>query len=114
MIRAHLIRLNPTPEQADYFRKACGAARFVFNWALARWKDYRAQGKPVSMHELKHEFNHLATAHDRQRLQPDIHPHRLSNRCSCFGQVMAMPTCDRVTPVISTSMVETTMLVRSR
>ena len=59
MIRAHLIRLNPTPEQADYFRKACGTARFVFNWALARWKDYRAQGKSVSMHELKHEFNQL-------------------------------------------------------
>jgi putative transposase len=59
MIRAHLIRLNPTPEQADYFRKACGTARFVFNWALARWKDYRAQGRQVSMHELKQEFNHL-------------------------------------------------------
>jgi transposase len=59
MIRAHLIRLNPTPEQADYFRKACGTARFVFNWALARWKDYRAQRRRVSMHELKHEFNRL-------------------------------------------------------
>lgn len=59
MIRAHLIRLNPTPEQADYFRKACGTARFVFNWALARWKGYRAQGRRASMHQLKQEFNHL-------------------------------------------------------
>jgi putative transposase len=32
MYRAHLIRLNPTEEQADYFRKACGTARFAFNW----------------------------------------------------------------------------------
>jgi len=59
MIRAHLIRLNPTPQQAEYFRKACGTARFVFNWALARWKHYRAQGRRVSMLQLKKEFNHL-------------------------------------------------------
>src|SRR6266545_1876531 len=59
MIRAHLIRLNPTPQQADYFRKACGTARFVFNWALARWKDYRAQSRRVSMYELKKEFNQI-------------------------------------------------------
>ena len=59
MIRAHLIRLNPTPQQAEYFRTACGTARFVFNWALARWKHYRAQGRAVSMHQLKKEFNQI-------------------------------------------------------
>ena len=64
MIRAHLIRLNPTPEQADYFRKACGTARFVFNWALARWKGSRAQGKRVSMHDLKKEFNQIKRGRD--------------------------------------------------
>jgi putative transposase len=59
VIRAHLIRLNPTEEQETYFRKACGTARFVFNWALARWKDYHAQGKRVSMYDLKKEFNQI-------------------------------------------------------
>jgi putative transposase len=39
MNRAHVIRLNPTPEQAVYFRKACGVARHAYNWALARWKE---------------------------------------------------------------------------
>jgi putative transposase len=63
VIRAHLIRLNPTDEQQAYFRKACGTARFVFNWALARWKYYRALGKSVSMHELKKEFNQLKRHH---------------------------------------------------
>src|SRR5688572_24425326 len=63
MMRAHLIRLNPTPEQAYYFRKACGIARFVFNWALARWKDYRAEGKQVRMHDLKREFNQIKRDH---------------------------------------------------
>jgi putative transposase len=59
MIRAHLIRLNPTPEQEHYFRKACGTARFVFNWALARWKAARVAGQRVSMNELKVEFNRI-------------------------------------------------------
>jgi len=35
MQRAHRIRLNPTPEQQAYFRKAAGTARFVYNWGLA-------------------------------------------------------------------------------
>ena len=30
---AHKIRLTPTPEQVTYFKKACGTARFVYNWA---------------------------------------------------------------------------------
>ena len=34
-VLSHRIRLNPTPEQVTYFRKACGTARFVYNWALA-------------------------------------------------------------------------------
>jgi putative transposase len=31
----HKIALCPTPEQADYFGRACGTARRVWNWALA-------------------------------------------------------------------------------
>jgi putative transposase len=57
--RCHVIRLNPTPEQEVYFRKACGVARHAYNWALARWKDYRSQGKRVKMNELKREYNQI-------------------------------------------------------
>jgi len=35
MIKAHKIRLNLSPEQEHYFRKAAGTARFVYNWGLA-------------------------------------------------------------------------------
>lgn len=38
VIKAHKIRLHPTPEQAEYFARAAGTARFVWNWALAEWK----------------------------------------------------------------------------
>jgi putative transposase len=57
MRRSHVIRLNPTPEQAVYFRKACGVARHAYNWALARWKQARAEGIRVKMKDLKREYN---------------------------------------------------------
>jgi putative transposase len=59
MQRAHLIRLNPTPEQEISFRKCCGTARHAYNWALARWKAARAEGKRVKMGDLKAEYNRL-------------------------------------------------------
>lgn len=57
MIKAHKIRLHPTPEQANYFARAAGTARFVFNWALCEWKaQYETGGKPNAM-ALKKQFN---------------------------------------------------------
>src|SRR5256884_2981905 len=57
MIKAHKIRLHPTPEQANYFARAAGTARFVFNWALSEWKtQYDAGGKPNAT-VLKKQFN---------------------------------------------------------
>src|SRR5712691_10959144 len=57
MIKAHVIRLHPTVEQAGYFARAAGTARFIFNWALAEWKrQYEAGGKP-SAYALKKQFN---------------------------------------------------------
>jgi putative transposase len=38
MLRSHKIRLNPNQAQAVYFAKACGTARFAWNWALAEWE----------------------------------------------------------------------------
>lgn len=59
MNRSHVIRLNPTPEQAVYFRKACGVARHAYNWALARWKEARAKGERAKMKDLKAEYNQI-------------------------------------------------------
>lgn len=59
MNRAHVIRLNPTPEQVTYFRKACGVARHAFNWALSQWKQARAEGRRVKIKDLKREYNHI-------------------------------------------------------
>jgi putative transposase len=47
VIRVHKIRLDPTAAQAVYFARACGTARFAYNWALAEWKrQYEVGGKP--------------------------------------------------------------------
>jgi len=59
MNRSHVIRLNVTPEQDTYFRKACGVRRHAFNWALARWKEARTKGERVKMKELKAEYNKI-------------------------------------------------------
>lgn len=53
----HKIALCPTHEQADYFARACGTARRVWNWALGEWnKQYAAGQKPNAM-ALKKQFN---------------------------------------------------------
>ena len=57
MILAHKIRLNPTPEQECYFRKAAGVARFTYNWGLGEWNKQRREGGEPSILELKKHFN---------------------------------------------------------
>ncbi len=58
MIRAHKIRLNPKPDQEVYFRKATGTKRFVYNWALNRWKWAKGQGIAIyGMMAAKKDFN---------------------------------------------------------
>ena len=59
MNRSHVIRLNTTPEQEVYFRKACGVTRHAYNWALDRWKAARAEGKRVTVKALKVEYNSI-------------------------------------------------------
>ena len=57
MILAHVIALDPTCKQANALARACGVARFTYNWALAEWKrQYQAGEKPTA-NKLSREFN---------------------------------------------------------
>ena len=65
MILAHKIALDPKPDEAIYFARAAGTARFAWNWALARWqqeyalwKEYQCGPKP-SEASLRRELNAL-------------------------------------------------------
>jgi putative transposase len=57
MIKAHKIRLNPTPDQAAYFTRCVGVARFVYNWGVEQWKRQYAAGENPSAYTLKKQFN---------------------------------------------------------
>ena len=63
MIKAHKIRLQPTPEQASYFAKATGTARFVWNWALAEWNRQYEAGEKSTALGLKKQFNEIRREH---------------------------------------------------
>jgi len=53
----HKIALKPTEEQVVYFQKAAGTSRFVWNWALAKWKEEYAEGQKPNAMSLKKKFN---------------------------------------------------------
>ena len=57
MILAHKIRLDPNNKQSTYLAKACGVARFAYNWALDRWKTQYDAGEKVSEGKLRKELN---------------------------------------------------------
>ncbi len=57
MHRSHKIALDPNHQQATYFAKASGVARFAYNWGLAQWKrQYEAGGKPTQA-SLRRQLN---------------------------------------------------------
>ena len=50
MLLVHKVELKPNNKQATYFRKACGVARFAYNWALDQWKkEYQNGEKPTEI-----------------------------------------------------------------
>jgi len=55
--RAHKIRLCPNNKQAGALARACGCARFAFNWGLAEWKRQYAAGQKPNSNKLKMQFN---------------------------------------------------------
>ncbi len=62
VILAHKIRLDPNNKQSTYFAKACGVARFAYNWALDRWKKQYESGESVKEAKLRKELNAVKRA----------------------------------------------------
>lgn len=54
---AHKIELSPNSNEEQYFRKAAGVSRFVWNWGLDNWCKQYSTGKKPSGYSLKKEFN---------------------------------------------------------
>ena len=45
IIKGQIIRLEPNNKQITYFKKACGVARFAYNWGLSEWMKQYEQDK---------------------------------------------------------------------
>lgn len=56
MVKAHQIKLNPTPEQVAYFMRAAGVARFAWNWALGEYQRRKEAGEKIDWNDLKKAF----------------------------------------------------------
>jgi putative transposase len=54
---SHKICLDPTYKQEQYFKQACGIARFTWNWALASFQNQYEAGLKPSAFALKKQFN---------------------------------------------------------
>lgn len=57
MILGHSIALDATAAQQAQFRRACGVARYSWNWSLAKWKEMHAAGEKPSAHKIKALWN---------------------------------------------------------
>ncbi|MFA4971274.1 MAG: RNA-guided endonuclease TnpB family protein [bacterium] len=57
MILAQRIRLAPNNVQASFLERCAGAARFTYNWGLARWQEIHAVGGTPSWRTLNAEIN---------------------------------------------------------
>jgi len=62
MLLSHRIRLDASPAQCDYFARAAGTARRVWNWALAEWQRQIAAGLQPNAMALKKQFNAIKYA----------------------------------------------------
>lgn len=57
MLRSHKIALDPNKQQATYFSKASGVARFAYNWGLAEWKRQYEAGEKPTQASLRRQLN---------------------------------------------------------
>ena len=57
MHRSHKIALDPNHKQSTYFAKACGVARFAYNWGLAEWKRQYEAGEKPTQASLRRQLN---------------------------------------------------------
>ena len=50
------VRLYPTKEQEQLLKQFCGAARWVYNWGLQRWKQRYEDGLKTCYYDLAREL----------------------------------------------------------
>lgn len=59
MIRAHVIKLDPTCKQEVFFWRCAGTARKAYNWALEQWQKQYKSGLKPSEGPLRKQLNEI-------------------------------------------------------
>lgn len=62
MLISHKIEISPNNKQKTYFAKACGIARFAYNWALNEWKNQYRNGLKPNETALRRQLNSIKKA----------------------------------------------------
>jgi putative transposase len=58
--KVYRFRMEPTADQSHALNRMAGARRFVWNWALGRWKDhYESKRKSIGLAQLSSELTAL-------------------------------------------------------
>jgi putative transposase len=57
MIISERLKLNPTDEQRYYFVRACGIARFTWNWGLEEYRRIKSLGNRANWSAIQRGFN---------------------------------------------------------
>jgi putative transposase len=58
--KVYRFRMEPTTTEAHHLSRMAGACRWVWNWALRRWKDaYATTGKSITLKQLSAELTAL-------------------------------------------------------
>lgn len=91
MILAHRIALDPTQEQANYFARAAGTRRMVYNRALDEWNRQYASGVRPNAMRLKKQFNAIKYAEFPwlTEIHRDAHAAPFDNLSSAWKQFFA-------------------------
>jgi hypothetical protein len=98
--------LDPTPEQAVHCRRACGTARYAYNWGLAEWQRMGAAGEKPSMAVIKRRWNERRKAErpwtcEVTKCETGHHGswHRLRQLLPRLGLAAAEVTCGDMVPL---------------
>jgi len=59
LILSHKIKLKPNKYQTQEFVKACGCARFSYNWALKEYQKQYINNQKPNINDLRKQFNQI-------------------------------------------------------
>ncbi len=96
MNRSHAIRLNPTPEQEEYFRKACGVARHAYNWAFDHYWRMKKEGTQPKLKHPRKDGEEAGFPHFKSKKRDRLSFYLNNDKFSVEGNEIRIPKPGKV------------------